>query len=141
MKLRMKGAAAEIAALLKNKGDAAVEAAQVELHAQARRIIELSREGAPVDDHDLEKAHRMRTRERGKRIEISVELNRLDSDGRPIGRYAERMHEGIYNLGPNSLKKQAGQQRLVGRKYLQRASDEVSPEIVPAVARAIKEAL
>jgi hypothetical protein len=39
-------------------------------------------------------------------------------------KYARKMHEGRYNLGPGSRAKQASAGVEVGRKYLDRAYDE-----------------
>ena len=38
-----------------------------------------------------------------------------------VDKYVYPIHEGVYNLGPNSLKKQASQKEKVGRKFMDRA--------------------
>lgn len=47
----------------------------------------------------------------------------------PSSSYAVAMHEGFYQLGKNSLAKQAKTGKVAGRKYLTRAIDDNRPRI------------
>lgn len=69
-----------------------------------------------------------------------------DADGKVIRRercespsnYAYWMHEGDYNLGENSLAKQAKLGTVVGPKYITRAIEDKKAEIVQNIKKALK---
>lgn len=123
---------------LRQIGEHAVKGVSDEIRRGAYEIRDLAREYAPVDEGNLEEA-------------LSIEINRDDINGRlqafvyidvghaarksvtgDVGGYAMRMHEGFYKLGPKSRAKDGGRRR-VGRKFLQRAADELSEEIMARV--------
>jgi hypothetical protein len=123
---------------LRQIGEQAVKGVSDEIRKGAYDIRDLAREYAPVDEGNLEEA-------------ILIEINQGDINGRlqafvyidmekaarksstgNVGGYAMRMHEGFYKLGPLSRRKDAGRGR-VGRKFLQRAVDELGPEIMERV--------
>lgn len=88
------------------------------VHQQAAdRIAEVAAEMAPRLTGDLEDSIEvMNARGQGGRTIFSV------SYSAPYGIY---MHEGVYNLGPLSAEKDAMGEFRVGRKFLERASDQV----------------
>lgn len=88
------------------------------VHQQAAdRIAEVAAEMAPRLIGDLEDSIEvMNARGQGGRTIFSV------SYSAPYGIY---MHEGVYNLGPLSAEKDAAGEFRVGRKFLERASDQV----------------
>lgn len=123
---------------LRQIGEHAVKGVSDEIRRGAYEIRDLAREYAPVDEGNLEEA-------------LSIEINRDDINGRlqafvyidltvaakksptgNVGGYAMRMHEGFYKLGRKSRAKDGGRGR-VGRKFLQRAADDLSDEIMQRV--------
>lgn len=74
----------------------------------------------PVDEKDLTNAHVMRIEGQGIDTVGTVYITETD----PVKYYAIWIHEGFYNLGPLSIKKQMGQSEIVGRKFMQRAFDD-----------------
>ena len=62
-------------------------------------------------------------------------------DGRRNGfNYGEWIHEGVYNLGKESLEKQARVGKVVGRKFLSRAIANKKQEVINLVKQKTKEA-
>ena len=55
----------------------------------------------------------------------------------PAGKYARRMNDDQYNLGPGSLAKNASQGGIVGRQYMERAATENTQKIDAMLADAI----
>lgn len=110
----------------------------------AEEILKASKQMAPVDDGQLEEAH-----------EISIiRLNKDDMmleigvggwvDGINVDRYAAVQHERLYpygdlKLGPRSRAKDAmnPSNRRVGGKFLERAVDELEPEITEQLKNAL----
>lgn len=95
----------------------------------AEDIKDLSVDNSPVDDGELEAAHKVVARDtrRGNAafdITVGGYVNGVDTD-----LYATWIHDGDYKLGPLSLAK-AATGKNVGRKYLERAFLELKPEIV-----------
>jgi len=91
---------------------------------ESKIILEIAQMNAPVDLHNLEDAIKMEEIKVGRErtfIEISVGgfVN-----GRNVDEYAAIMHEGSYNLGPISARKALSLNRMVGRKFLERALEE-----------------
>lgn len=127
-------------------GEHAVKGVSDEIRRGAYEIRDLAREFAPVKEGDLEDA-------------LSIEVNQQDVNGRlqayvyvdeshysrksktgTVGGYAMRMHEGFYKLGPKSKAKDGGT-GLVGRKFLERAVEELAPEIMERVNNKIRKML
>jgi len=101
---------------------------------------------APVDTYDLENAivsedNAHRDGFNRKTVDVYVDLERLDLDSRDGFDYAMEMHEGIYNLGPKSQKKDAMVDVGVGAKYLERAIEDNADQIREAAREVIHKAL
>ena len=120
--------------------------ARTEMGKGAKKIRNLARLQAPFLDGNLEKAIKIETEYGGingrKRFTVYVDESMAipGRSGATIGDYAVRMHEGVYNLGKKSLQKQSAGV-IVGRKYLERAADDLGDEIARQVVAAIKAAL
>lgn len=118
-----------------------------ELKRGAKDIKELSQRMAPHKHGALEDAHDVEIDEAGMTAMVFVDKNAPGEDGRPVGRYADIMHEGLYpgsrmKLGPGSVAKQnANPGVLVGGKFLERAADEMSPAIIKRMLKAVKKAV
>lgn len=119
------------------------------LRAGGKEIRDLAREMAPRDQGNLEDAIKTGdSSEKGihgrKIIEIYIDEG-MNIPGRPgyrVGQYSTYMHEGNYKLGKESRAKQAGNPGIrVGRKYLERASNELGPALEKAVERAVSKSL
>lgn len=112
------------------------------LRAGAQLVADRAREYAPVDTENLENAigvaEGINSDDRRLIIDVGVDLSR-DSRGQ-LSRYAIRMHEGEYSLGPKSAAKDAGR-GVVGRGYLERAADETEEQVKELVQKGIREAL
>lgn len=130
--------------LLQQIGPKAVDAAREEMRKKAYIIRNEARFNAPSDFGALEKAIIVIEDREGintrKRFSVTVD------EGAPGGRqgtwvaqYAMEMHESVYKLGKISRAKQAQLPgTTVGRKYLERAMDEILPTIKPAMIEAVK---
>lgn len=106
----------------------------------AKEILAVSKENAPIDEGDLEAAHELsivRLNKDDMMIEITVggTVNGTDVDS-----YAWLMHErlapyGDLNLGPKSIEKNNSNPtgHFVGGKFLDRAIDELEPEIIERI--------
>lgn len=112
----------------------------------AKDILQDSQKMAPVDEHNLELAHRL----------LDVRLNQdfaaveivIDGfiGGRDVSEYAMIMHEflapfgaGTYNLGMKSMLKDQGadNEHRVGGKFLERAVDLNELRILEAIKRVL----
>lgn len=112
-----------------------------QMRKEAQEIKKISQEQAPRDEGNLEEAHHVTEVKKGReRTVIEIEVGGV-VNGVNVDQYALEMHESVYNLGPESLKKQAGQQRIVGRKYLERAVEERDREMQRRLQEAAEEAL
>lgn len=132
----------ELIAQLSQIGKKADRGVADELRRGAEEIAQLAREQAPVDEGNLEdaiKAEEDRSGINGRiQTYVYVDSNHPAEDGKTVGDYAEFMHEGSYQPGPLSVAKARGNGRIVGRKFLERAVDELKPEIVKRVASRLK---
>lgn len=147
MGLKVEGTQA-LMAMLEQVGERAVRGVSDEIKKGAEEIAELAIKYAPVDEGNLEDAIKVEFDRYGinRRIRatVYVDLDVRGADGVPVGRYAMAMHEGLapygsgaFNLGAKSRAKDGGTGR-VGGKYLERAINELSPEIFARVQRKIK---
>lgn len=114
----------------------------------AYAVRNLARQQAPFLEGTLEKAIKV-DEDRGginrrKRFTIYVDES-MSVPGRPgksVGDYAVEMHEGTYKHGKGTNEKQAANPGVkVGRKYLERAVDELSDDIIKQVTKALQSAL
>lgn len=119
----------------------------VELKKGAEDIKTLSQRMAPHKHGALERAHDVEIDESDLSAIVFVDKDAPGEDGRPVGRYADMMHEGLYpgsrfKLGPGSIAKQAANPGiLIGGKFLERAAEELAPEIIKRMRRAMAKAI
>jgi hypothetical protein len=99
-------------------------------------VAKRSAERAPFLHGNLEAAHEARFTRRN-RDQITVEVSVGGSTGGVnVDDYVLEMHEGEYNLGPNSQIKQAANPRVrIGRKFLERAVEASEDEIVESIEK------
>ena len=57
----------------------------------------------------------------------------------PAGDYILWLHEGLYDLGEISLRKQGSQSKVVGRKFMERMFEEDLPLLLKWRAKKIKD--
>lgn len=136
-----------IAARLENLEERSTKAALKALRDGTDDVLELAVDYAPVDEGNLEKALTKAEPERNGingRYTFSVYVDdSLDTgDGRKVGEYSLRIHEGLgwSQLGKKSRDKANRTGKAVGPKFLERAIDELEPDIKRAVAAAVKRA-
>lgn len=133
----------EVRLELRNIGDRVVETARKTMHRSAQRIETMAKRMAPVDHGNLEESIHIErsTGDRG-RLQLDVVaggvVNGVDTD-----QYAAIMHESDYELGWQSIDKQASNPDVVvGRKYLERAAEDeeakLRPRMIAAVMREIE---
>ena len=134
----------ELTVLIRQAGDRAAHGVVDQMRKEAKKMRDLARKMAPVDEHNLEKAIKMRevggNRDRRgrftrKSFEVYVDEFAEGTRAESVGEYAYLMHEyltpfGPYKLGPKSRQKQAGQSEMVGGAFLERAADEVSEDMM-----------
>lgn len=127
---------------LSQTGERAVRGVSEEIKEGAKDIQDLARLQAPVDEGNLEDAIKVEVDRSGinGRIQayVYVDSDHEADEGKTVGDYAPRMHEGTYNLGPRSRIKQSAAGVVVGRKFLERAVDDLAPGIINRVYRAIQ---
>lgn len=100
----------------------------------AYEIMQKSISYSPVDEGHLEEAHHLVERSTRKgHPAYDVEVSGNESD-----LYAMWIHEGEYGLGPLSAAKAASSGLPVGRKYLERAFDEIRPQTVIKMKQIVK---
>lgn len=140
--LRLKGLEPTIA-MIKNDMERASRAARRRMDVEAEKIKELSVSYAPVDEGNLEDAHvivKERDEHRRKVVYVGVDQSAPGTRANSVGDYADRMHESSYNLGPESLRKDAGR-GVVGPKFLERALEERRPHLNEGLREEVKKAL
>jgi hypothetical protein len=132
----------ELMLKLSQTGERAIRGVSDEIKDGAKDIQDLARLQAPVDEGNLEDAIKVEFERTGinRRVEafVYVDGDQEADDGKVVGDYAPRMHEGTYNLGPRSKIKQSAAGVIVGRKFLERAVDDLAPKIINRVYRAVK---
>jgi hypothetical protein len=137
-------------AFIRNDLERTNRAALKAMREGAEKVVDLARKQAPIDEGNLEEAitsEESRTGINGRTV-IAVGVNEdvevMHRPGKTVGDYATEMHEGLYpgskyDLGPRSQDKQrANPDIMVGGKFLERAVDELAPEIEAAVKRAVE---
>lgn len=148
MGLRITGLSTVIANMRRTEEKVGAESLSA-LRNGADLLVKMARRNAPIDEGDLESAivaieSRNRTalgRFGATNIQVGVDPSLLDLESRKGFDYSIPMHESTYNLGPLSEAKQAGQQEIVGPKYLERAMTELQDKIRQKVEEAIKRAI
>lgn len=118
-----------------------------QLRKSAEKVAKLARDYAPVDTGDLEDAieaqeNRNRTalgRFGATTIDVGVNVSKLNLEEHGGYDYSVQMHEDPnYNLGPLSEAKQSATGKQIGYKYLERALEDLKPEIQRDMAEAIR---
>jgi HK97 gp10 family phage protein len=127
---------------LSQVGERAVRGVSDEIKQGAEDIKDLAKLQAPIDEGNLEDAIKVDVDRSGVKGRIQafvyVDGSVTTDDGKAVEDYAMQMHEGTYNLGPRSQAKDSAVGGGVGRKFLERAVDELSPNIINRVQQAVK---
>lgn len=136
---------------IQNTAEKTTRQALVELRAGAEDIAELAREYAPVDEGDLEDAIDVLGEDRGgknTRTRITIGVDESGGTNKPVEGYYEYMHEGDYKLGKKSKEKAASlgdgsgtNGRVVGKKFLERAIDDLESSVRKDLFDSIRGAL
>lgn len=135
------------AMMLEHSTEKALDAMSVEIKKGAEDIKALSQDMAPHQHGALEDAHAIELDEADHSAIVYIDKDAPGEDGRPVGRYADLMHEGLYpgsrfKLGPGSVAKQAANPGVVvGGKFLERAADKLAPGIIKRMRQAIKKSV
>lgn len=150
-----------IVAQIRQISDRAYRGVSDVMRQEAEVAAELAKNYAPVDEHNLERAIKVRADRTGinGRYEVDVYVdedmpavshNRNGSvtkgtEDKTVGEYAAIMHEGLapygsgaFNLGPESLRK-AGYGYDVGGKFLTRALDEIEYDLIVKAQSKVRE--
>lgn len=100
----------------------------------AKAILEESKAGAPVDEHNLENAHTLSIVRLSKdNIELEITIGG-EHGGRDVDEYAVQMHEGEYQLGEKSKLKNQSSPVPVGPYFLDRAIDNHEEDLLQTIA-------
>ena len=109
------------------------------LREAADEIIERARNYAPVDEENLEDAIDYLEEDDPLHVVVGVDMNHPGTRSPTVSGYAEKMHEGDYQLGKRSQDKQAALGVMVGPKYLERAVDEVKEKFTDRLRIRVRE--
>ena len=136
----------ELKFLLEQAGTTAMAGVLDQMRKEAKAIRDLAREMAPIDHGNLEEAIVTKDEGGGRgaggrfqrksiAVMINMELSVPERPGKTVGDYAWEMHEHLSPFGPLKLgeyseAKQQGQQVMVGGKFLERAADQVSKDMM-----------
>lgn len=135
----------DLLATLQQTGQRAERGVSGEIRQGAEDIKDLAIMQAPVDEGNLENAIKVQVDRSGIRGRIQayvfVDGDEDAGDGKKVEDYATLMHEGVYQLGEKSQQKNAAVGGGVGRKFLERAVDELAPDIMNRVRNAMKRVL
>lgn len=134
--------------MLQQGGERATRAARNQMAREAKKIMDLSVLNAPVDKHNLEKAHQVVSDYKGVngRRRYYVAVGGM-VDGVNVDKYALRVHEGHgpkpggFGIGPGTIAKAQALGRFVGRKFLERAYRERAPHITDELIQAVSKVL
>lgn len=103
----------------------------------AEIVRDESEENAPVLTGRLESSHKVN--EVSSAPDVAIYTVTFRAINPETGEdYGTLMHESIYNLGPESQKKQKANGHKVGRKFLERATDDKAEECIEIVRTATK---
>lgn len=135
----------EAMAVLYQSGERVTRGLVGKMRHEAEAIQKLAQQYAPLDHGNLEEAIKIETLGGGrdsrgrfvrKAFEVFIDMNARGYKGEPISQYAYEMHElllpygaGGFNLGPQSRQKDGGR-GVVGGRFLERAVDEVSKDMM-----------
>jgi hypothetical protein len=126
----------DLAANLMNIADRSSRGAREELAKGAEDIKDLAVLYAPIDEGNLERAIKVQkfsdvsnNRRNTYSVYVDEDVAAKNSKTGTVGGYAVRMHEGDYELGVLSQDKQDSANVKVGRKFLERALEDLDQEI------------
>lgn len=126
----------DLTASLMNVADRSSSGAREELAKGAEDIKDLAVLYAPIDEGNLEKAIKVQkfadvsnNRRNTYVVYVDDDVAAPNAKGGTVGDYALQMHEGVYNLGVLSQDKEDSLGITVGRKFLERALDDLDDEI------------
>lgn len=121
MKMKVSGIP-QVKAMIAKDSREATKAAWDQMLLEAEEIKDLSVAYSPVDEGDLEGAHKVVKDGAGNARKVTIVVRDFFR-GVNVGAYVERIHEGIgwSKLGPKSRAKAAATGKRVGRKFLERA--------------------
>ena len=138
----------EIAVRLERIGKAVGHNSTRVMRDEAKKIQEIARMMAPVEDGNLEKSIKVREKKgANNRITFMVWADgstyapKIGKNGETpayVGDYLAFIHESVYNLGPLSRAKQSTVPYRVGRKFLERAFIERQGKIAERLNDAVK---
>lgn len=144
----------ELKILLEQAGATAARGVIEQMRKEARSIRDLARQMAPSDYGNLEAAITVKDEGGGRgtggrflrksiAVMIKMDMPVPERPGKVVGDYAWTMHEhltpyGPYQLGEKSIDKQAGQQVMVGGKFLERAADQVSKDMIARMCNVLR---
>lgn len=138
--LRFKGITAkQLAGLFRNADRETKREVFNVMREETYEIAEISKKQAPVDDGELEAAHKVViNRNQSDKAHYTIEVGGT-INGVNVDEYAERIHEGLWDeLGPKSIEKQAAVAPLiVGEFFLTRAFDNRLPTTLKRIEEAL----
>lgn len=137
---------------LNQTGERALRGVSAKIREGAKKIQYRAVEYAPVDEGDLESAIKVMTDRGGinSRLQATVYVDGDEeaSNGKKVGDYALAVHEGVAPFGSGGWgrlgkrsKIKDGNRGVVGGKFLERAAEELAPEITKDLQEAIRKAL
>lgn len=142
MAIRLEGAD-ELAVMLRQIGPKATDGIFEQMKIEARSIQNLARSYAPLDHGNLEDAIKMEVLGGGrdargrfvrKALSVFIDMEARGYAGEPMSQYAYLMHEHLTPYGPLKLGEKSaakdGGRGIVGGRFLERASEEVSAGIM-----------
>lgn len=136
MGLRVRGIDG-IGARLENEARRASEGARFALKRGAENIRDLAKEYCPVDEENLEDSIMAEPRREGINrryvYDVFVDLSHKGTRAQTVEKYANFIHDGNYKLGKKSEEKAALSGKYVGRKFLEKAFEELKDDIAKDV--------
>jgi hypothetical protein len=103
------------------------------LRENAMTIMKTSQDGAPVDEGNLEAAHKIETvRLSRDNIELEITVGGEHGD-RDVDEYAWKMHDTSYQLGEKSIQKAGFSPEMVGPRFLDRAFSKHQADLIREV--------
>lgn len=126
---------------IRNIADRTTRASRRRLDQAGEMIADRASDYAPVDRHNLEAAIQSEgVIGDNRRKEVVVSAGGI-VNGVNVDRYATIMHESVYEPGKESKEKAERLGVTVGRKYLERAADDLEDEIIDMMTEAVEDLL
>lgn len=148
MGMRLEGDIDSLMGMIRQTGDKAKKGVALKMQNIGNEMFDLAREYAPLDFGNLEDAIKINI-DRGdinRRIQVMiwVDGDMPAHDGRPIGRYALLMHEGLAPWGSGEWHAREGTEKKgpqAGGRYMARAFEKYKDDIEVLLAEASKDAI